>query len=50
MTRHFPRMGKPSLVSRLARTEGDEHSARYHQHALYRLRSQELRESKGLVW
>ena len=30
--------------------EGDEHSARYHQHALYRLRSQELRESKGLVW
>ena len=28
----------------------DEHSARYHQHALYRLRSQELRESKGLVW
>jgi len=28
----------------------DEHSARYHQHALYRLRSQELREAKGLVW
>jgi len=28
----------------------EEHSARYHQHALYRLRSQELRESKGLVW
>lgn len=34
----------------LARTDGDEHSARYHQHALYRLRSQELREAKGLVW
>jgi phage head maturation protease len=34
----------------LSRTEGDEHSARYHQHALYRLRSQELRESKGLDW
>jgi HK97 family phage prohead protease len=34
----------------LTRTEGDEHSARYHQHALYRLRSQELREAKGLVW
>jgi hypothetical protein len=34
----------------LTRTDGDEHSARYHQHALYRLRSQELRESKGLVW
>ena len=30
--------------------EGDEHSARYHQHALYMLRSKELRESKGLVW
>ena len=28
----------------------EEHSARYHQHALYRLRSQELRESKGLAW
>jgi HK97 family phage prohead protease len=28
----------------------NEHSARYHQHALYRLRSQELRESKGLTW
>jgi HK97 family phage prohead protease len=27
-----------------------EHSARYHQHALYRLRSQELRESAGLAW
>ena len=31
-------------------TDTDEHSARYHQHALYRLRSQELRESKGLIW
>jgi hypothetical protein len=30
--------------------EGDEHSARYHQHALYRLRSQELREKHGLAW
>ena len=34
----------------LARTAGDEHSARYHQHALFRLRSQELRERVGLVW
>jgi len=34
----------------LARTDGDEHSARYHQHALYRLRSQELREKHGLDW
>ena len=30
--------------------EGDEHSARYHQHALYRLRSAEQRERVGLVW
>ncbi|HEY2060041.1 MAG TPA: DUF6582 domain-containing protein [Amycolatopsis sp.] len=30
--------------------EGDEHSARYHQHALYRLRSQELRQRIGLDW
>lgn len=29
---------------------GDEHSARYHQHALYALRSRELREKKGLTW
>jgi hypothetical protein len=28
----------------------DEHSARYHQHQLYVLRSQELREEAGLVW
>jgi phage head maturation protease len=34
----------------LARTDGDEHSARYHQHALYRLRSKEIREKAGLVW
>jgi HK97 family phage prohead protease len=31
-------------------TPEDEHSARYHQHALYRLRSQELRERVGLNW
>lgn len=30
--------------------EGAEHSARYHQHALYVLRSQEQREKAGLVW
>jgi phage head maturation protease len=35
----------------LARSDdGDEHSARYHQHALYRLNSQEARERAGLVW
>lgn len=35
----------------LGRTEGaDEHSARPHQHALYAMRSRELREKAGLVW
>ena len=28
----------------------EEHSARYHQHALYALRSREQREAAGLVW
>lgn len=28
----------------------DEHSARYHQHALYAMRSREMREAKGLTW
>jgi HK97 family phage prohead protease len=40
----------PAAGDPLSRTDGDEHSARYHQHALYRLNSQELREAKGLVW
>lgn len=30
--------------------DGDEHSARYHQHALYVLRSEEQREAAGLAW
>ena len=31
--------------------DGEEgHSARYHQHALYKLRSKEMREKAGLVW
>jgi HK97 family phage prohead protease len=34
----------------LTRTDGDEHSARYHQHALYALRSKAEREKAGLVW
>jgi HK97 family phage prohead protease len=34
----------------LERAESDEHSARYHQHALYRLRSAEIRERTGLDW
>jgi phage head maturation protease len=31
-------------------TSDGEHSARYHQHALYALRSREMREAAGLVW
>jgi HK97 family phage prohead protease len=30
--------------------EGEEHSARYHQHALYVLRARERREERGLDW
>jgi HK97 family phage prohead protease len=30
--------------------QGDQHSARYYQHALYAMRSKELREKAGLVW
>jgi hypothetical protein len=31
-------------------TPEGEHSARYHQHALYAMRSREARERVGLVW
>jgi phage head maturation protease len=34
----------------LNRADGDEHSARYHQHALFVLRSKEAREKAGLAW
>jgi HK97 family phage prohead protease len=40
----------PAAGDPLTRTAGDEHSARYHQHALYRLRAQEMREKIGLTW
>ena len=40
----------PAAGDPLSRDDGEEHSARYHQHALYRLRSQEQRERIGLVW
>jgi HK97 family phage prohead protease len=40
----------PAAGDPLARTSGDEHSARHHQHALYLLRSQEQRERAGLKW
>src|SRR6185437_854776 len=41
---------EPAAGDPLSRTDGDEHSARYHQHALYALRSREQREKAGLVW
>jgi HK97 family phage prohead protease len=44
----LPPDGEPAPGDPL--TPDGEHSARYHQHALYALRSRELRESKGLVW
>jgi hypothetical protein len=34
----------------LTRTDGDEHSARYHQHQLFRLTSEEKRKAVGLDW
>jgi HK97 family phage prohead protease len=40
--------GEP--LTRAEEGDGDEHSARYHQHALYALRSKERREAAGLVW
>jgi len=42
--------GEPAAGDPLARADGDEHSARYHQHALYALRSKEAREKAGLVF
>jgi len=44
---------EPAAGDSLARTDdgdGDEHSARYHQHALFVLRCKEAREKAGLVF
>ena len=41
---------EPAAGDPLNRADGDEHSARYHQHALFVLRSREAREKAGLVW
>lgn len=40
----------PAAGDPLSRTDGDEHSARYHQHRLYLLNSRERREKAGLTW
>jgi phage head maturation protease len=40
----------PAAGGPLSRDDGDEHPARYHQHALYEMESKRLRESAGLVW
>jgi HK97 family phage prohead protease len=46
----LPPDGEAAAGEPPALPESDEHSARYHQHALYRLRSRELRERIGLDW
>ena len=40
----------PATGDQPAPTEDGEHSARYHQHALYRMNSEEKRKAAGLVW
>lgn len=40
----------PAAGDPLSRDDGDEHSARYHQHQLFLLESQKKREAAGLVW
>jgi HK97 family phage prohead protease len=40
----------PAAGDPLARPDDGEHSARYHQHTLYALRSREQRERVGLTW
>lgn len=40
----------PAAGDPLSRDDGEEHSARYHQHALYELQSKRRREEAGLVW
>jgi phage head maturation protease len=46
----LPPDGEAAPGEPLSRTDGDEHSARYHQHALYELESKRIREAAGLVW
>jgi HK97 family phage prohead protease len=46
----LPPDGEAAAGEPLTRDDGEEHSARYHQHALYAMRSRELREKAGLVW
>jgi HK97 family phage prohead protease len=40
----------PAAGDPLSRTDGGEHSARYHQHELFLLESKARREAAGLVW
>jgi HK97 family phage prohead protease len=40
----------PATGDPLSRTDGDEHSARYHQHELFLLESKAQRERAGLAW
>lgn len=45
----LPQDAEAAAGEPLSREDG-EHSARYHQHALYRLQSQKRREEAGLAW
>ena len=42
--------GEPAAGDPLTRADDGEHSARYHQHELYRMTSEEARQKVGLVW
>lgn len=42
--------GEAAAGEPLSRDDGDEHSARYHQHQLFLLESQKRREAAGLAW
>ena len=46
----LPPDGEAAAGEPLTRAGEDEHSARYHQHALYRMTSEEARKKVGLVW
>jgi hypothetical protein len=46
----LPPDGEAAAGEPLTRADGEEHSARYHQHQLFLLESQKLREAAGLVW
>jgi phage head maturation protease len=46
----LPPDGEAATGEPLNRTDEAEHSARHHQHALYRMTSEEMRKKAGLAW